>query len=116
MRGLAWMCIGRRTALTWRGGHGESGAPAPEAKAVGENADGAEGHGGGGNPGAEQDVESGVEQTCGKGDSEQVVDRGPGKILPHDAQGGASQSEGGGNGGRRGAKQQNIAGFLGKVG
>ena len=90
--------------------------PAAEAEAVGEDADGAEGHGGGGEPGREQDVEGGIEQAGGERNAEEVVADGPAEILAHDAESLAGEGERGGNGGGLGAQEEDIAGFLGEIG
>jgi hypothetical protein len=93
-------------------------APLEVAKAegVGEDADGAEGHGEAGQDRAEEDVEVGVEQAGGEGDADEVVDDGPGEVLAHDVNGAAGDADGGGEEVEVGVEEEDVAGFASEVG
>src|SRR5580704_11446748 len=71
------------------------GGKALQAKAVSENANGAESHRGSGDGGVEKKSSEGVEDTGGDRDAEQVVAESPAKVLAHDAEGLAGEAESG---------------------
>ena len=87
-----------------------------EAEGVGDYADGTEAHGGGGEDGAEQDAEEGVEDAGGDGDSEGVVDEGEEKILADVAHGGLAQLAGAEDSGEVSFDEGDAAAFHGDVG
>ena len=69
-----------------------------QAETVGDDGDAREAHGGAGEDGGEEEAGEGVEGTGGEGDADDVVDEGPEEILFDDAEGGARELEGVGDG------------------
>ena len=92
------------------------GREALQAKAVGEDADRAESHGGSGDGGVEQKSGERVEDAGGDGDAEQVVAESPAQVLAHDAEGMAGEAESGDDLRRVAAQEDGVSGFTGKIG
>src|SRR3974390_1969544 len=66
----------------------------PESEGVGDDRDGAEAHGGGGEHGAEEQAEEGVEDAGCNGDAEGVVDEGEEQVLTDVAHSGVAEADG----------------------
>ena len=68
-------------------------AETPEAEGVGDDADGAEGHTGGGDHRVQKEAVDRIEDSCGDRHGQDVVEEGPEKILPDDLDGTAGKDD-----------------------